>query len=297
MFSLKRCLCGFSEIVKNKNGDFTRITKTASLSYEVFMGSIGIGGFKIMNYDALQEYDNPEFQAIRSLTIDGTPWFIGQDIARNLEYQNGSRDIARYVDEEDRMVVQIYDGHQNRNVMAINESGMYALILGSRMEKARRFKHWVTADVLPSIRKNRGYIRDQENMSPEQIVANALIVAQNIIDSQKEQIEAMTPKAEFYDAVADSGSAMSMERVAKVLGIRGYGQNNLFRFLREQRILNEYNVPHQKYMEYGWFKLIEQKYERHEKVMVTTKTLVTQKGVEAIRKKIIEHEAKKGGEK
>lgn len=246
-----------------------------------------------MDYSALQEYGTAEFGKIRALTVEGEPWFIGQDITRNLEYQNGSRDISRYVDEEDRMVVQIFDGTQNRNVMAINESGLYALIMGSRMEKAKRFKRWVTADVLPSVRKNGGYIKGQENMSPEQIVANALIVAQNIINSQKAQIEVMTPKAEFYDAVVDSGSALSMEKVAKVLGIKGYGQNNLFKFLRQQKILDEYNVPYQTYMEYGWFKLIEQKYQRNDKTMVTTKTLVTQRGVEGIRKKIMEYEAKK----
>ena len=130
---------------------------------------------------------------------------------------------------------------------------------------------------------------NQENMTPEQIVANALVVAQNIINSQKQQIEVMTPKAEFYDAVADSGTAMSIERVAKILGVKGYGQNNLFRFLREKKILDAYNIPYQEYMEYGWFNLIEQTYQRQGKAMVTTKTLVTQKGVDGIRKKLMAH--------
>ena len=99
------------------------------------------------------------------------------------------------------------------------------------MPKADEFEHWIFDEVLPSIRKNGGYIANQENLTPEKIVANALIVAQNIISQKDRQIEQMKPKAEFFDAVADSKTAISMNEVSKVLGIKGYGRNNLFEFL------------------------------------------------------------------
>ena len=140
---------------------------------------------------------------------------------------------------------------------------------------------------MPSIRKNGGYIANQENLTPEQIVANALIVAQNIILQKEKQIEEMKPKAEFFDAVADSKTAISMNQVAKVLDIKGYGRNNLFEFLRNQGILDRFNVPYQRYVDCGWFRVIEQKYMKNGEPQVSTKTLVYQKGVEAIRRKIL----------
>lgn len=237
-----------------------------------------------MNQKDLQIFENAEIGKIRAVSIDNIPFFIGSDLTKTLQYQNGSRDIERHVDAEDRKIISIYDGKQNRNVIAVNESGIYALILGSRMAGAKRFKRWITSEVLPSIRKNGGYIAGQENLTPEQIVANALVVAQNIINNQKEQIETMKPKAAFFDAVADSKSAISIEQVAKVLAVKGYGRNNLFRFLRERKILTEYNRPYQYYVDSGWFRVIEQHYTKNGQEVIATKTLVYQKGVDGIRK-------------
>lgn len=239
-----------------------------------------------MNQKELQVFENADMGKIRAVTIDNVPYFIGADLTKTLQYQNGSRDIERHVDPEDRKIISVFDGTQNRNVIAVNESGIYALILGSRMAEAKRFKRWITSEVLPSIRKNGGYITGQENMTPEQIVANALVVAQNIINNQKEQIETMKPKAAFFDAVADSKTAISIEQVAKVLGVKGYGRNNLFRFLRERKILMEYNRPYQYYVDSGWFRVIEQRYTKLGEQVITTKTLVYQKGVDGIRKEL-----------
>ena len=99
----------------------------------------------------------------------------------------------------------------------------------------------------------------------------------------------MKPKAEFFDAVADSKTAISMNEVAKVLAIRGYGRNNLFEFLRKESILDKYNVPYQKYVDCGWFRVIEQKYMKNGEPQITTKTLVYQKGVDGIRKRVLEY--------
>ena len=234
----------------------------------------------------LQIFNNEEFGEIRTITKDGEPWFVGKDITEKLGYQNGSRDIARHVDEDDQIVISIPGDTQNRNMLVINESGLYSLVISSKLPNAKKFKKWVTSEVLPSIRKNGGYIANQEQMTPEQIVANALIVAQNIISQKDRQIEEMKPKAEFFDAVADSKTAISMNEVAKVLNIKGYGRNNLFEFLRENKVLDRWNVPYQRYVDNGWFRVIEQHYQKNGEPIVTTKTLVYQKGVDGIRKMI-----------
>ena len=169
----------------------------------------------------------------------------------------------------------------------IPENIFYRLAMKAKNETAEKFQALVADEIIPSIRKNGGYIANQENLTPEQIVANALIVAQNIISQKDKQIEQMKPKAEFFDAVADSRTAISMNEVSKVLGIKGYGRNNLFEFLRNNGILDRWNVPYQRYIDCGWFRVIEQKYTRQGEPCVTTKTLVYQKGVDAIRKKIL----------
>lgn len=234
----------------------------------------------------LQIFNNEEFGEIRTITKDGEPWFVGKDITEKLGYQNGSRDIARHVDEDDQIVIPIPGDTQNRNMLVINESGLYSLVISSKLPNAKKFKKWVTSEVLPSIRKNGGYIANQEQMTPEQIVANALIVAQNIILQKDKQIEEMKPKADFFDAVADSKTAISMNEVAKVLNIKGYGRNNLFEFLRENKVLDKWNVPYQRYVDNGWFRVIEQHYQKNGEPVVSTKTLVYQKGVDGIRKMI-----------
>lgn len=105
----------------------------------------------------IQIFNNPEFGEIRTLEVNNEPWFVGKDVADVLGYQNGSRDINRHVDDDDRNTVAIHDGSQSRNVTIINESGLYSLILSSKLPSAKRFKHWVTSEVLPSIRKTGSY--------------------------------------------------------------------------------------------------------------------------------------------
>lgn len=233
--------------------------------------------------EELQVFNSDEFGTIRIKTIDGEPWFVAKDVADKLGYAQTSNMMKR-IDEDDSKS-SILDG-MNMKSSLINESGLYSAIIGSKLDSAKRFKHWVTSDVLPSIRKNGGYIANQENLTPEQIVANALIVAQNIIAQKEKQIEDMRPKADFFDAVADSKTAISMNEVSKVLGIKGLGRNNLFEFLRDNAILDRCNVPYQKYIDCGWFRVIEQKYTKNGEEHISIKTLVYQKGVDAIRRKI-----------
>lgn len=226
---------------------------------------------------------------VRTIQKDGEPWWVLKDVCGILGISK-YRDTASRLDEDERGSVRVDTPGGEQEMTVVNESGLYNVILRSDKPEAKPFRKWVTSEVLPSIRKNGGYIANQENLTPEQIVANALIVAQNIISKKDKQIEQMKPKAEFFDAVADSRTAISMNEVSKVLGIKGYGRNNLFEFLRNNGILDRWNVPYQRYIDCGWFRVIEQKYTRQGEPCVTTKTLVYQKGVDAIRKKILNAE-------
>ena len=105
----------------------------------------------------LQIFKNSEFGEVRAVEINGEPWMVGIDIAKSLGYRNGSRDINRHVDADDKAIAVVNDGKQNRNFTVINESGLYALVFGSKLESAKRFKKWVTSEVLPSIRKTGRY--------------------------------------------------------------------------------------------------------------------------------------------
>ena len=220
---------------------------------------------------------------------DGTAYLKLETVARGLGFTrtaDSGNEVVRwervhkYLGEIGFMPTSGHDDFIPENIF-------YRLAMKAKNETAERFQALVADEIIPSIRKNGGYIANRENLTPEQIVANALIVAQNIISQKDKQIEQMKPKAEFFDAVADSRTAISMNEVSKVLGIKGYGRNNLFEFLRNNGILDRWNVPYQRYIDCGWFRVIEQKYTRQGEPCVTTKTLVYQKGVDAIRKKIL----------
>lgn len=105
----------------------------------------------------LKVFENPAFGRIRTVELDNEPWFVGKDVAEALGYSNARDALSRHVDEEDKATVAFHDGSQNRNVTAVNESGLYCLILSSKLPGAKKFKHWITHDVIPSIRKTGGY--------------------------------------------------------------------------------------------------------------------------------------------
>lgn len=232
----------------------------------------------------LQIFKNEEFGSVRTITKDGKTYFVGNDVAKALGYSETAKAIRTHCKGVSEMDIPTNGGVQTMKM--ITEGDIYRLVIKSQLPQAEKFESWVFDNVLPSIRKNGGYIANQEQMTPEQIVANALIVAQNIISQKDRQIEEMKPKADFFDAVADSKTAISMNEVAKVLNIKGYGRNNLFEFLRENKVLDRWNVPYQRYIDNGWFRVIEQKYQKNGEPIVTTKTLVYQKGIDGIRKMI-----------
>ena len=131
---------------------------------------------------------HPEFGELRTVEIDGEPWFVGKDVAVALGYKKPENAIANHVSDEDKTSTLIQGSGSNYKSKAtiINESGLYSLILSSKLPSAKEFKHWVTSEVLPSIRKNGAYIRNQENMTPAEIVARGLIAAQKIIEEREQ---------------------------------------------------------------------------------------------------------------
>lgn len=180
-----------------------------------------------------------------------------------------------FVENED------YTGCKKFNALANQELQDYELSVDMA-------KHICMVQKNEKAREVRQYLIDLEKVwnSPEQVMARALKLADKTISSLKTQLLEMKPKADFFDAVADSKTAISMNEVAKVLNIKGYGRNNLFEFLRENKVLDRWNVPYQRYIDNGWFRVIEQKYQKNGEPVITTKTLVYQKGVDGIRRMI-----------
>ena len=229
----------------------------------------------------LQIFKSEEFGEIRVIEKDGQPWFVAKDVCDILEIQN-TTDATKRLDADE--VTRFNLGGLTGETNLVNEYGLYSLILGSRKPEAKKFKRWVTHEVLPSIRKNGGYIANQESLTPEQIVAQALIVANNIIQEKDRLLAEQKPKVEVFDTVANSKTALPMDRVAKVLDM-GIGRNKLFELLRDKKILDRNNIPYQTYVDRGYFRVVEQKYTKPTgETVVTTKTLVYQRGVDYIRK-------------
>ena len=137
----------------------------------------------------IQIFNNPDFGDIRTVEIDGEVWFVGIDIADVLGYQNGSRDINRHVDEDDRLSTQIEYAGQKRTVTVINESGLYALVFGSKLESAKKFKKWVTSEVLPAIRKNGSYTMPVSTNDKIMLLAQGHMELQQEVDSIKKDME------------------------------------------------------------------------------------------------------------
>ncbi|MCI6544397.1 MAG: phage antirepressor [Phascolarctobacterium succinatutens] len=241
----------------------------------------------------LQIFDSPDFGQIRTIQQNGEPWFVGKDVADILGYQNGSRDVNRHVDEDDRQNYQNGTFESNRGLTIINESGLYSLILSSKMPKAKEFKRWVTSEVIPAIRKTGGYIAGSENMTDAEIMAKAVLVAQSTIRQRDQRIKelesdvaAAKPKVLFADAVSASDSTILIGDLAKILKQNGHpiGQKRLFCWMREQGYLikragADYNSPTQRAMEMGLFKIKEMAISHSDgHVSVSKTTKVTGKG-------------------
>lgn len=247
----------------------------------------------------LKIFKNEEFGEIRTVQINNETYFVGKDIADSLGYVDSFGALKKHVMEEDKLLCQINSAGQNRAVVAINESGVYALIFGSKLESAKRFKHWVTSEILPSIRKTGGYIEGQETMTDSELIAKALLVAQRQLEERNKQIEQMQPKAIFADAVAASKNSILIGDLAKLISQNGVqiGQKRLFEYLRENGFLikggSSKNMPTQRYVEQGLFEVKESNVQNPDgSIRITMTTKVTGKGQVYFVNKFLKEEQK-----
>lgn len=241
----------------------------------------------------LQIFNSEEFGDIRTVTIDNEPWFVGKDVATALGYSNASKAVSTHVGEEDRILKVLEADSQNGNVVKtqtalINESGLYALIFGSKLESAKRFKHWVTSEVLPAIRKHGVYAVDELLSNPEMAIKafTALKEEREKNKALEADNQRMKPKEIFADAVATSHTSILIGDLAKLLKQNGVetGQKRLFEWLRENSYLikrkgADWNMPTQKAMELGLFEVKESTVNNPDgSVRINKTTKVTGKG-------------------
>lgn len=209
-----------------------------------------------MNEIQLFNFENHE---VRSLLLNNEPWFVGKDVAEVLGYERADNAIRNHIDKEDKLMHQISASGQNRNMTIINESGLYSLVLSSKLPSAKKFKRWVTSEVLPALRKTGQY--QVKELSGSELMAKALIEAQSVLAAKDKQIEEMKPKALFADAVSASKGSISVGSLAKLLAQNGIaiGQNRLFAWLRDNNFLikdgKSKNVATQRYIDQGLFEL------------------------------------------
>lgn len=169
--------------------------------------------------EELQIFNNEEFGNVRSLMIDNEPWLVGKDVATDLGYQNGSRDINRHVDEEDRRKVMVFDGKQNKETIVINESGLYALVFGSKLPSAKKFKHWVTSEVLPTLRKTGSYAKVPTD--PREL----LMLTIKAHEQTAQRVDVLEEKVSDLEksTTIDSSQQYTLERIAKTTVISALG--------------------------------------------------------------------------
>ena len=224
-----------------------------------------------------------EKQPVRTVLIDNEIWFVASDVTKILGYTNGRKAIEDHCLKGVTKKYTLLTKGGNQELTIINESGIYQLILASKMPKAYKFKEWVTFKVLPSIRKIGSFSIHASR--PELTIEEmTLLVMQNLqskIADQQKQLEEQKPKVEFAEKIINTNNAISVRDFGKVIGM---GEKKLFEWLRNNKLLMDSNIPYQKYVEAGYFKVIEWVLEA--KNQVKFKTLITGKGQEYITGKL-----------
>lgn len=207
------------------------------------------------------QFNSDQFGQLRVVRDDnGEPWFVARDVCNSLGLDHTAH---RRLDADEKGLTKVQTLGGMQTVTTINESGLYTLMVRSNKECVKPFRKWVTGEVLPSIRKKGGYIAAAPDETPEQIMARAVLLAQDTIERQKAQIEELKPKALFADAVAASDGTCLVGELAKMLRQNGVqiGQNRLFEKLRQEGYLGKTgsnrNVPTQRAMEMGLFRIKE----------------------------------------
>lgn len=243
---------------------------------------------RIGNMNEVRRFSSLEFGQIRTMVIEGQPWFVGKDVARALGYKNISDALNKHVFDEDKGVAKCDTLGGNQIMTIVSESGMYSLIFGSKLERAKSFKHWVTSKVLPDIRKTGMYATDELINNPDLLIQVATQLKEERQARQElEHInQANQPKVLFADSVASSRQTILIGDLAKLIKQNGYdiGQNRLFEWLRANGYLisrsgESYNMPTQRAMDLQLFEVKERTHLNPDgSVRLTKTTKVTGKG-------------------
>jgi len=239
----------------------------------------------------IKTFVNEEFGTVRTLMKDGQPWFVGKDVAVILGYNEPHKAIARHVDEDDGMKHPVIDSMgRTQNVTIVNESGFYSLVLASRMPNAKKFKRWVTSEVLPTIRRTGGYVGN-EDMFVESYLPFADDAVKNLfrlnlmtIRQLNEKIRRDEPLVQFANQVADTENVIDIGKMAKLANEENIriGRNTLFRWLKGRKILMSNNIPYQQFIDRGYFVVKESVYEHNGMQKTYQQTYVTGKGQQYI---------------
>lgn len=245
--------------------------------------------------DGIKTFTNKEFGTVRTIVKDGEPWFVGKDVAEILGYKETSKAIRTHICAEDKGVSVLDTPGGQQKITLINESGLYSLILGSKLPKAKTFKRWVTSEVLPTIRKTGGYVANDE-MFINTYLPNADAQTRELfrlnlstIRQLNNKIEQDKPLVDFASHIQTSEDCISMNDMAKLATKNGIkiGRTRLFNFLREKKVLGckdgHKNMPYQRYIDtQPWFQLKESSYIQNGEVRIGLTPMVTPKGQSGI---------------
>jgi len=255
-----------------------------------------------MSNEMLKVFENEEFGRVRTLVINDNPWFVGKDVALILGYSNPNEAIGDHVDKEDKLnskTLSSYDLNLGqRGGWLINESGLYGLILSSKLSSAKRFKRWVTSEVLPSIRKTGSYSIQRKPDS--YMIDDPIERAKRWIEEEEERqqlrlkVENDKPLVDFANHVSDTSDLIDIGTLAKLANDENIpvGRNKLFEWLRKNYFLmstgEHKNEPYQKCIDNGWFVVKEYAYKTPYGNKIGTKAYVTGRGqmyiIEKLRK-------------
>ena len=235
--------------------------------------------------NAIKIFENEEFGSVRTMEINGEPYFVGKDVAEILGYANTSKALIDHVDDEDKLNNETLSSLGQRGGWLINESGLYSLILSSKLPTAKKFKRWVTSDVLPAIRKTGSYsIQNKpDSYTIEDPAARARRWAEEYEEKKalEAKIEEQKPLVEYAEHIQASKDVIDMKSMAKLASKNGIkiGRNKLFSFLRDRKILDRENIPYANYMDKEWFQVVESPYTfNNGDVKIIRTTLVSPKG-------------------